>query len=219
MVGTGDTELDRLKHPRTPHLPWSPGVHNDDAVITNATFLAWNGPFIITEKLDGECTTMTRDFIHARSVDSRDHVSRHFVKGLWASIKDLLPPDIYIVGENTYAVHSIEYPTMGNYFYVFAIHNGTTVLTWDRTAFVAKLLGLTVVPLLAEWELQPRGVLPHPLGESAFGPEREGYVIRTKGEFPLAEWGTHVAKYVREHHVQTDEHWLHREVRRNGNHD
>ena len=35
----------------------------------------------------------------------------------------------------------------------------------------------------------------------------EGFVIRTTDGFPLSVFESHVAKYVREGHVQTDEAW------------
>lgn len=38
------------------------------------------GPVVITEKMDGENTTLYRDGLHARSLDSRHHPSRNWVK-------------------------------------------------------------------------------------------------------------------------------------------
>lgn len=44
---------DRVKYPKTMHLPWSPGLQNDDRVIANLD--AFRGhEVVVTEKLDGE---------------------------------------------------------------------------------------------------------------------------------------------------------------------
>jgi len=36
----------------------------------------------------------------------------------------------------------------------------------------------------------------------------EGFVVRTTAGFARAQFGTHVAKWVRPSHVRTDEHWM-----------
>ena len=69
------TEL--VKYPRTPHLPWSEGAAEDDIVSSDADMFT-GMEVVVTEKLDGENTTMTSEKVHARSLDSRDHPSRHY---------------------------------------------------------------------------------------------------------------------------------------------
>jgi len=49
-------------------------------------------------------------------------------------------------------------------------------------------------------------VLP---GVGAFGPVAEGYVVRVAHAFPMSEFSSHAAKFVRAGHVQTDTHWMH----------
>jgi hypothetical protein len=61
--------MNRLKYPRTPHLPWSPGIGDDDRILDDLSSLQGE-PVIITVKMDGENTTLARDYIHARSTDS-----------------------------------------------------------------------------------------------------------------------------------------------------
>jgi hypothetical protein len=78
--------MKRIKCPRTYHLPFSEEISSDDKVMKDVYFLK-NNPCVITEKMDGENTTMTREYIHARSVDSQDHESRHFVKSFWNTIR------------------------------------------------------------------------------------------------------------------------------------
>src|ERR1035438_10502280 len=104
----------RTKYSRTPHFPWSPSPSSDDKVLSSANqFLGKE--IIISEKLDGECTGMTSDLCHARSLDSKDHSSRHWVKQLHASIKLEIPDGWKIFGENLYAKHSIHYSNLPSY--------------------------------------------------------------------------------------------------------
>jgi len=80
----------KYKYPRTYHFPWSPGLINDDKMLQDVN--CFEGKIvIITEKMDGENTTMYHDYIHARSLDSRDHPSRSYVKGIWGNIKHEIP--------------------------------------------------------------------------------------------------------------------------------
>jgi hypothetical protein len=48
-----DTFTDRVKYPRTFHLPWSPGVNRDDRTMEDISVFE-NQEVIICEKLDGE---------------------------------------------------------------------------------------------------------------------------------------------------------------------
>ena len=74
------TERENLvKYPRTMHLPWSLGLTNDDKKI--ACLDAFIGQrVIVTEKMDGENTSMYSDYIHARSLNGGNHLSRDWVK-------------------------------------------------------------------------------------------------------------------------------------------
>lgn len=50
---------------------------------------------------------------------------------------------------------------------------------------------------------------------SACGGVREGVVVRVAGDFKDEDFATSVMKWVRKDHVQTDEHWKHKEIVRN----
>lgn len=79
------------KYPRTFHLPWSRSKTDDDRILRDTSHFVGK-EIVVTEKLDGENTSLYRDYMHARSIDSRDHPSRHWVKMLHGSIAHLLPP-------------------------------------------------------------------------------------------------------------------------------
>src|ERR1035437_10829857 len=98
----------KVKYPRTPHFDFSPGATSDDKILKSVRHFIGK-KIVMTEKKDGECTSILRDSIYARSLDSADHESRHWVKSLWATIKSDIPEGWRICGENVYAKHSIFY--------------------------------------------------------------------------------------------------------------
>ena len=134
------------KVPRTPHLPWSPGGTADDAYLIDTAHFDGQD-VIITEKLDGENTSMYRHTIHARSVDGRHHPSRDWVKALHGTIAHEIPENWRFCGENLFARHSIPYENLATYFYLFSIWDSTnTALSWDATKEWATRLDLTTAP-------------------------------------------------------------------------
>ncbi len=62
-------------YPRTRHLPWSPGGSTDDLRLLEGEpeTMFCGRRVIVTEKLDGENTSMYNDILHARSKDGRHH--------------------------------------------------------------------------------------------------------------------------------------------------
>src|SRR3546814_8478297 len=77
------------------------------------TLAAFEGKrVIVTEKMDGENTTLYRDYIHARSVDGRSHPSRDWVKQFRSGIAADIPEDWRVCGENLFAKHSIHYTAL-----------------------------------------------------------------------------------------------------------
>jgi len=203
-----------VKYPRTFHLPWSPGRTDDDRVMWTPNTEFHGVDIVMTEKLDGECTTMYRNYLHARSLDYSPHPSRDRLRALHASIAHDIPEGWRICGENVYAVHSIEYEALPSHFLVFSVWNDKNeCLPWDETVYWADLLGLATVPVLArgQWdEERVRGF--DDVKESRYGREREGYVVRRADGFHYRNFRRSVAKFVRKDHVQTDDHWASRAV-------
>lgn len=138
--------MKRYKYPRTYHFDYSPNVQNDDRMHSNVDF--FDGLKVIgTIKMDGECTTMYPDYIHARSIDSKDHISRTLIKQMHGNIKHQIPSGWRICGENMYAKHSIHYKNLKSYFYVFNVWNNHNIaLSWPETQQFCKDLNLHHVP-------------------------------------------------------------------------
>lgn len=204
----------RVKYQRTYHLPWSPGLQNDDRVMED---LSGFGPedLVVTVKMDGECTTMYRDYIHARSIDWHPHPSRTWIKGLHAQIAHEIPEGWRICGENLWARHSIHYRNLRAYFLVFSVWNKVNeCLSWPDTELWAKLLGLETVPVLGHVAMgRPFYGMMAP--EEFEGDPCEGYVLRVRCGFSSSEYKKVVGKWVRKGHVQTNGHWMREAVVRN----
>src|SRR4029077_19324790 len=89
----------RVKYPRTFHLPWSPGATADDRTMADPDQSFLGAEIVATEKLDGECTTLYRDYFHARSVDGSSHPSRDRVRALHGAIVHDIPEGWRLCGE------------------------------------------------------------------------------------------------------------------------
>lgn len=198
------------KYPSTPHLPFSQGLQRDDTRIVTLSNLE-DKEVVVTEKLDGENTTLYADHMHARSIDSRHHVSRDWVKNYWNSIRLDIPIGYRLCGENLYARHSVEYSNLDTYFYGFSIWNDQNVcLSWNDTLELFELIGVIPVPVLY------RGIFDLSILEDIAKhfdiKNKEGFVVRTADSFHYNDFSTHVAKWVRENHVQTHQHWMHSKI-------
>lgn len=197
------------KYGRTYHLPISPGATSDDKVMATLDGLMV-GDLLITEKMDGENTTIHRRGSHARSPDSRYHPSRDWIKAFAAGIQPQLADGERVVGENLYARHSVGYNDLRSYFLGFAWTIDDEVQSWDLTQTRFEELGIVPVPTLY------RG--PYKAGlfeETAASLDRarqEGFVVRIADAFPEAEMSVRMGKYVRSGHVQSETHWMQSEL-------
>lgn len=188
------------------------GLYHDDKVAKNVNHFLGK-EVVVTEKLDGEGTTLYRDYMHARSINSANHPSRHWVKTFHASFAYRIPNDWRLCGENVYAKHSIYYQALTSYFYLFSIWNEDNIcLSWDETIAFAAELGIETVPVLYRGIFDEEIIKRTFTGISLFDGEQEGYVIRNAGSFHYDDFQSNLGKFVRMDHVQTSEHWLQEEV-------
>ncbi|MET7305363.1 RNA ligase family protein, partial [Embleya sp. NPDC005575] len=201
----------RTHYPRTPHVPWSPGAGADDVRAADLSGLRGR-EVVVTEKLDGENTTLYPDGLHARSLDSAHHPSRTWVKALQGRIGARIPAGWRICGENMYARHSIGYDALASWFYGFSVWTGDRCLDWDESTRFLRGLGVPTPPVLWRGIFEERALRAIRLDPA----RREGFVVRSVEGFERADFGRRVAKWVRGGHVQTDTHWMHAEVVANG---
>jgi ATP-dependent RNA circularization protein (DNA/RNA ligase family) len=194
------------KYPRTFHLPFSPGVQSDDKVIQDLSSFD-NEEVVITEKMDGENTTIYFDHFHARSLDSPYNFTRAWIKRLQAGIGHDIPKGWRLCGENVSYVHSIEYRELESFFYLFSIWNEKNeCLSWDDTIQWAELLDLAMPKTFyrGPFDLQKIKEIAKTLNTETI----EGFTVRKTKSFAYDDFSKNLIKWVREGHVTTDEHWL-----------
>lgn len=197
-----------VKYPRTFHLPFSPGVAEDDKIISDLSVLQNAKRLIATVKLDGENSTLYHDYFHARSLDSRGNFTRHWLQNFHATIRHDIPEGWRVCGENLWAKHAIHYQNLETYFYGFSVWNDKNMcLSWDETLEWFGLLGIKPVPVIYDgtWNESVFRDLWKPQYE---GNEMEGFVVRVADAFLLKDFGTSLVKWVRADHVVKNEHWL-----------
>lgn len=190
-----------VKYSRTMHLPWSPGLTNDDRVHKDLS--GFEGQeVIVTEKLDGENTSMYRDYFHARSLDSDSHPTQSWARQFHAKMKHNIPEGWRVCAENLYAKHSIKYINLPSYLIAFSIWNEKNqCLSWDDYVEWCRLLELT------GQEVIYRGIWDEKLIKGLYKEGTEGYIVRVARAFGYSEFRRVVGKYVRKGHVQTTHHW------------
>lgn len=203
---------DRFKYPHTPYMDISGSVDLHDEVRSLDSF-AWSDgrDVIVTEKMDGENTSVYADHIHARSLDSRHHDSRNWIKSYAAQyIQPVLAPGERVLVENVYARHSIAYNQLPSFAWIFGVFHRTLVADWDYVELMASTVGLPTVPVLYQGPFDRHRI------ESVIASldieHQEGIVVRSREAFDVSEFSRHIAKWVRPGHVQTDQHWTRRWV-------
>lgn len=201
-------DAQRIKYPRTPHLPWSGSKDSDD--LTLADISRWqNVAYVVTEKLDGGGVTLYRDFLHARSLNAVAGEDYARVRQIHAAVQWEIPEGWRVCGENVAATHSIRYTHLESYFYIFSIWNERNIcLSWDETLLWRDLLGLTTVPEIYRGSFSESAVQQAFLKYSETRPDEvEGYVCRPVRAFEYAEFADVCAKFVRQNHAKTDNSW------------
>lgn len=203
--------MQKVKYPRTYHLPYSPSVTDDDKTLQDDSQF-WNKVVSCSIKMDGENTTVyPNGEYHARSVDGYGKKWQSWLKQYIETWCHDIPENWRVCGENLYAKHSIGYtfPDKTYLFQVFGIYNEKNeCLSIDDELEWCKMLGVRHVPVFYRGYYSKDAIL------TAFDAYKmyskndvEGFVVRVEESFPYFEFSRSTGKYVRAHHVQTDEHW------------
>jgi len=214
------------KYPRTFHFQFSPEIHSDDKVISFkhlGNFL--QDEVIITEKIDGSNSCLKGHqgvFGRSHALPTKEAWYDH-LKGLYYNRFSMLKPNLWIFGENTFAIHSIKYTEMEHYFYIFAIYDTDTNewLSYDDMVTEAKRINIPTAPLLFRGNIESMGWVNKWMDKtiknnaSVLGGDLEGFVMRVASSIPGEKFQEFVAKYVRKGHIQNTildkngnpEHW------------
>lgn len=222
--------VQRIKYKRTWHLPFCENIGDDGdhTLSEDEVEEHFIGKLLImTEKMDGENTTLYNDGIHARSISSPSTEWRTYLQGRHAAIKHLIPHDARICGENMYAKHSIFYEDLEDYFYVFNVFQkgpAPLVYNWWDVVDVATELGFPTVPFISEIYLPKEKTYDDFKKEclskfeeykKTLNRECEGFVLRNAFSFEEKDFKKNVTKFVRKNHVQTSEHWTKERIVKN----
>jgi len=212
----------KTKYPRTMHFPFSPGTTSDDRITNDYSFLE-NRPIIITEKLDGQNNAINNAAVYARSHAAPSELPwDREIRVIQENIKTQLDDDLFLFGENMYAIHSIEYKKLKSYYYLFAVRKNEEWFSWEDVELYAELLNIPTVPVLFKGETSDLkslvlDLVSQPSKLDGYDtitkePLKEGVVVRIQESF-VEDFDkqnycfNHLLKYVRKGHVKTDEHW------------
>lgn len=209
-----------FRFPHTSHLVWlGEGQPRDDKVLAphDARELL-SHDVVVEEKVDGANLGFSVDEHGVLRAQNRGtYLSLESALGQWKPLKrwvqarthalaEALFPDLMLFGEWCYAVHSVRYTRLPDWFLAFDVYDRVSGESWSvaRRDALASTLGLAVVPRLGagRFDLQQLEAL---LGNSrlADGPAEGVYVRRDAGEHLATR-----AKLVRGEFVQAiDEHW------------
>lgn len=209
----GENMAQRYKYPRTFHFPFSEGATDDDKILDSTDHFKGKR-VVVTEKMDGENTTIYNDHCHARSIDSKHKGYHSWLLSQIPTFQHQIPEGWRICGEYLFAKHSIGYDDLPSYFLVFSIWDETNrCLAWGDMVDICKELGLEVVPTLYEGVYDEE--LIKKIAKETVLRGREGIVVRLSDGFHYDDFSKSIAKFVRKNHIQTDSSWGSGEVEKN----
>jgi len=218
---------DFYRFPHTPHVAWlSPGTPREDKVLSpdEATdFLS--ADVVVEEKIDGANTGLSLDAqgrLRAQNRGSYLERGAHpQFAPLWpwldarrVALERALGPDLMLFGEWCFAIHSVRYDRLADWFLAFDVYDRRQQRFWStplRDA-LCEDLDVRTVPRVATGRFDFPG-LRALLGMSKAGPgPMEGVYVRRED----ADWLLARSKLVRAEFVQEiGEHWSKRTLERN----
>jgi len=208
-----------IKYPHTPYLPSSPSADEkdiSDCGYSNPSDLV-DKPLVATIKMDGSNCLWTNEKVAARNAYDAPHKSFDLAKAEHSKVRHMIPDNLQIFGEWLYAKHSIHYHgalSLEYLFQIFAVYRKDQCLweSWEVVGEWATKLGVTTVPVIAgNITYSSAGELEGKItkiGWNTIKNGHEGIVVRSIYPYYWGDFAKNIAKFVRPHHVQTDEHWM-----------
>lgn len=183
----------------------------DITVEDNHNFFA-NNILVHNCALKGSEGVMARSHGQETSCSSFNYIKNvHY----YPNMQDIIDQNLIVCGENLFAIHSIEYSNLQDFFYVYHIVDGNsnTFIDYDDMVQWATTHNMLVVPEVYRGTIPSLQWLEKFMADelkkpSNLGGVKEGFVVRVKSAFPVEDFSKHVFKYVRKGHVATPEkHW------------
>lgn len=225
----GSTSVsDFLRFPHTPHIAWlGAGRPREDKVFaTSEVSELLRDDVVIEEKVDGANLGFSVDDDgQLRAQNRGSYVSLDAPTGQWKplrrwistrrdSLAEALFPNLMLFGEWCYAVHSVRYTRLPDWFLAFDVYDRATGEFWNtkRRDELLQRLNISSVPRLARGHFTVDD-LKRMLGHSRLTDSLvEGLYVRQEDERRLVNR----AKLVRAEFVQTiEEHWSKRALEMN----
>ncbi|MCE7939263.1 DNA ligase [bacterium] len=218
-----------FRFPRTPHLAWlGVGSPRDDKLLSPSEARALlEHVVVVEEKVDGANVGLSLDedgevqaqnrgaYLTRESAHPQFRSFFRWLEPHRRSLADVLGPDLMVFGEWCYAVHSVRYSRLPDWFLAFDVYDRRERAFWSvprRDALIARL-GFASVPVLGRGRFDLQGLTrllaPTRLGDGL----AEGLYVRADAGDRLAAR----AKLVHPSFVQAmDEiHWSHRPIEPN----
>jgi len=209
-----------FRFPHTPHLAWlgDGQPRNDKVLAPHEARELLSHEVVVEEKVDGANLGFSADEHGTLRAQNRGaYLNLEGSHGQWKPLKrwlqprthelaEALFPDLMLFGEWCYAVHSIRYIRLPDWFLAFDVYDRARSEFWSaaRRDALAARLGLAVVPRLGAGKFglpELRALLGH--SQLTDGPAEGLYVRRDDGERLVAR-----AKLVQREFVQAiDDHW------------
>jgi len=220
--------MEFFRFPRTPHLAWlGAGQPRDDKVLSPAEAEELLQQTVtVEEKLDGANLGLSLDgtgdiraqnrgaYLELDSLHPQFRPLRQWLAQHRFRLIDTLTPELIVFGEWCYAMHSVPYTRLPDWFIGFDIYDRSAGEFWsvERRDRLMEALGIAVVPRLARGQLQLHQLL-RLLDNSLFGDgPAEGLYVRVDKDGRLVQR----AKLVRAEFTQAiGEHWSRQAIRPN----
>ena len=216
-----------VRFPRTPHLIWlGKNEARDDKVLgSEEAAELLSGPVLVEEKVDGANVGLSLSEAGIRAQNRGAYIERgtchpqfkplfHWLDANRHALIDALGSNLILFGEWCYAVHSVRYTKLPDWFLAFDVYDRRLDAFWsadDRDELTDRI-GLARVPRIA------CGAFTVPDIVRMLGPSQlsnspaEGVYVRRDADDRLVKR----AKVVRPEFVQqTDRHWSGRSMQTN----
>lgn len=199
-----------IKYPKTNFLPFSPTSDARHMADINPLL---GIPLVVTVKMDGNNVMLDSEKVAARNGDTASLPTFDYLKAIHAGLRHNIRPGIRIFGEWLYGRLTIPYEgdlALDGYLQVFSIFDVEyrTFLGWDEVCEVAADMGVRTTPVLSKAQyVEPWRLLTElsAMAAKATDAGHEGIVVRSALPFHYGQFGSMVAKYVREGHKQDDD--------------
>lgn len=220
---------DFFKFPHTPHLVWlSAGIARVDKVFSAADVDAFlSGEIIVEEKVDGAnlgISVSTAGYLQVQNRGNHIGPGAHpQFQPLWpwlgarkAQFIEVLGEHLLLFGEWCFAVHSVQYDNLPDWFLGFDVYDHREDRFWcvaHRNELFTQL-GIHPVPGVAQgrYTLKALEELLYHTPSQVGGEALEGFYLRRE----QGDWLDQRAKLVRPEFIQAiEEHWSERSLKKN----